>query len=63
MKLNEKLKVLRESKDYSQDFLANYLGIGQTTYSRYESLKTYLKTYLINFIYIKVYKKSLFQGL
>lgn len=47
MKLSEKLELLRKSKDYSQEYLANYLGIGQTTYSRYETLKTYPDIFII----------------
>lgn len=41
MKFNEKLKLLRKQKDLSQEQIANYIGVGQTTYSRYEDLKTY----------------------
>lgn len=41
MKLSEKLVKLREKNNYSQEEIAKYLNIGQTTYSRYENLKTY----------------------
>lgn len=41
MKFNEKLKLLRKQKNLSQEQIANYIGVGQTTYSRYEDLKTY----------------------
>lgn len=47
MKLNEKLIALRERNNYSQMQIANYLGIGQTTYSRYEMLKTYPDIFII----------------
>lgn len=47
MKLNEKLIRLREIHKYTQSELASYLGVGQTTYSRYESLKTYPDIFII----------------
>lgn len=47
MRLNEKLITLRESNNLSQTQIAKYLGIGQTTYSRYETLKTYPDIFII----------------
>ncbi len=47
MKFNEKLKLLRKQKDLSQEQIANYIGVGQTTYSRYEDLKTYPDIFVI----------------
>lgn len=32
----DRLRALREDSDLSQKTIADYLGIGQTTYSRYE---------------------------
>lgn len=47
VKLNEKLKILRKQKNLSQEQIAEYLGVGQTTYSRYEDLKTYPDIFII----------------
>ena len=33
----DRLRGLREDKDLTQQFLGDYLGCNQTTYSRYES--------------------------
>ena len=33
----DRLRALREDRDLTQQFLADYLGCNQTTYSRYES--------------------------
>jgi len=41
MKFNEKLKLLRKRNKLSQEQIANYLGVGQTTYSKYENERTY----------------------
>jgi len=30
------IKALREDSDYTQDYVASYLGTSQTTYARYE---------------------------
>lgn len=40
LKLNLKLRQLREKKDMSQDEMAKILNISQQTYSRYESHTT-----------------------
>lgn len=34
---SERLKQLREEKGYSQEYIAEYLGVKQQTYSRYEN--------------------------
>ena len=47
MKFNEKLKLLRKQNGLSQEQIANYIGVGQTTYSRYEDLKTYPDIFVI----------------
>ncbi len=47
MKLNEKLIILREKNNFSQEEIAKYLGVGQTTYSRYENLKTIPDIFII----------------
>lgn len=47
MKFNEKLKLLRKQNKLSQEEIANYIGVGQTTYSRYEDLKTYPDIFVI----------------
>lgn len=39
--------MLRELNNFSQEEIAKYLGIGQTTYSRYENLKTYPDIFII----------------
>ena len=33
----ERLKQLREEKGYNQEYVADYLGVKQQTYSRYEN--------------------------
>lgn len=33
----ERLKQLREENGYNQEYVANYLGVKQQTYSRYEN--------------------------
>ena len=35
----DRLRALREDSDLSQKTIADYLGIGQTTYSQYELVK------------------------
>lgn len=35
--IGTKLRLLRESKHYKQEYVANYLGIGQSAYSRIEN--------------------------
>lgn len=40
--IGEKIKKFRESKNLSQEFVADYLGISQTAYSRIESNQTKL---------------------
>lgn len=47
MQIHEKLRFLREQNGLSQTEVAGYLGVGQTTYSRYESLKTYPDIFII----------------
>ena len=37
--VSNKLKNLRESKNYKQNYVASYLGISQQNYSRYENEK------------------------
>ena len=32
----ERIKNLREDHDYTQEYVANYLGTSQTMYARYE---------------------------
>lgn len=34
---SERLKQLREEKGYNQEYIAEYLGVKQQTYSRYEN--------------------------
>ena len=58
MKFNEKLIKLREINNYSQEEIANYLGVGQTTYSRYENLKTYPDIFIIKKL-AKLYQISI----
>lgn len=36
MKFNEKLKLLRNKKSYTQQQVADYLGISRSTYGGYE---------------------------
>lgn len=36
MKYNERMRELRQDNDYSQQKIADMLGIAQTTYSQYE---------------------------
>ncbi len=40
MKYNERIRNIREDHDYSQQEIADYLHIGQKTYSDYEIGKT-----------------------
>lgn len=40
--IGEKIKKFRESKNLSQEFVADYLGISQTAYSKIESNQTKL---------------------
>ena len=40
MKYYERIRALREDKDYTQREVAALLGVGQRTYSDYESGKT-----------------------
>ena len=40
MRYNEKIRMLREDNDKSQTEIAAILGVGQRTYSDYESGKT-----------------------
>ncbi len=40
MTYNERIRSLREGNDYTQAQIADLLGIGQRTYSDYESGKT-----------------------
>lgn len=60
MKFNEKLVILRTNEKLSQQQIADYLGIGQTTYSRYERLNTLPDIFLIKKL-AKFYKLSLDQ--
>ncbi|WP_420576432.1 helix-turn-helix domain-containing protein [Ekhidna sp.] len=43
MKINEKIRMLREAQSISQEGVANSLGISQKSYSRIESGATSLK--------------------
>ena len=36
MKYNERIRALREDSDYTQEYVAHYLGTSQTMYARYE---------------------------
>lgn len=58
MKLSEKLIILRENNHYTQTDIAKYLGVGQTTYSRYETLKTYPDIFIIKKL-AKLYQISI----
>ena len=40
MRYNERIREIREDNFYTQQTIANYLNIGQRTYSDYESGKT-----------------------
>jgi transcriptional regulator with XRE-family HTH domain len=42
MKLNERIRDIREKKNYSQEYMANKLGMSQNAYSRLESGQTKL---------------------
>jgi transcriptional regulator with XRE-family HTH domain len=37
---SERLKRLREENEYNQEYVAEYLGVKQQTYSRYENNQT-----------------------
>ncbi len=47
MKFNEKIINLRKINNYSQEEIAKFLNIGQTTYSRYENLQTLPDIFII----------------
>ena len=47
MDLGNKLKELRKQNKLTQKQIADYIGVGQTTYSRYEELKTYPDIFVI----------------
>lgn len=36
MKYHDRIRELRQDHDYTQTYVASYLGIEQTTYSQYE---------------------------
>jgi len=48
MKAQKIMRILRESRDYSQEYVANVLDINQKTYSNLESGKTKLTLERIN---------------
>lgn len=39
MKYHERMRDLRQDNDYTQEYVAKYLGVAQNTYSQYESDK------------------------
>ena len=39
MKYHERMRDLRQDHDYTQKYVANFLGVAQNTYSQYESDK------------------------
>ena len=47
MKIGYKLLLLRKRNNYSQEFIAENVGVSQSTYSRLESDKSILKGYLL----------------
>ena len=40
MKYNERIRAIREDNDFTQQYIADLLHVGQRTYSDYESGKT-----------------------
>jgi transcriptional regulator with XRE-family HTH domain len=47
MEIGYKLLLLRKKNNYSQEYIAENIGISQSTYSRLESDRTILKGYLL----------------
>lgn len=47
MKIGYKLLLLRKKYNYSQEYIAENVGISQSTYSRLESDKSILKGYVL----------------
>ena len=55
--ISNKLKNLRESKNYKQNYVASFLGISQQNYSRYENGKREIPVHFLHLL-AKLYSVS-----